>query len=108
MSGILGFLLYDVVQVRITAWLLPWQDPSGSSYQIVQALIAFASGGIFGSGPGLGSPGFVPAAHTDFIFTAIGEEFGFIGIILLIILYMILLSRGLKTSTLQQEPLHEC
>ncbi len=103
-SGVLGFLLYDVVQVRITAWLLPWQDPSGSSYQIVQALIAFASGGIFGSGPGLGSPGFVPAAHTDFIYTAIGEEFGLIGIILLITLYMVLLSRGLKTSTSQQEP----
>lgn len=103
-AGAAGYLLYDVVRIRIEAWLFPWQDPSGASYQIVQALIAFASGGISGTGAGLGSPGFVPAAHTDFIYTAVGEEFGFLGTILLITVYLVFLSRGLKISALQKDP----
>jgi len=103
-AGALGALLYDVVQIRINAWLVPWQDPLNNSYQIVQALISFAAGGLFGTGPGLGSPGFVPAAHTDFIYTAVGEEFGFLGTFILIILYLVLISRGLRIAMQQREP----
>ena len=103
-AGLLGTLLYDVVQIRIAAWLTPWQDPQNNSYQIVQALVAFASGGLFGTGPGIGSPGFVPAAHTDYIYTAIGEEFGFLGTFILVSLYLVLISRGLKIALSHREP----
>ncbi|MBN1266850.1 MAG: FtsW/RodA/SpoVE family cell cycle protein [Anaerolineales bacterium] len=104
LAALLGTMLYDVVQVRMSAWLTPWLDPYNNSYQIVQALIAFASGGIFGTGPGLGSPGFVPAAHTDYIYTTIGEEFGFLGTFILISLYLVLISRGLKIALSHREP----
>lgn len=103
-GGALGSLLFDVVQLRIEAWLNPWLDPSGSSYQIVQSLIAVASGGIFGSGPGLGSPGFVPAIHTDFIFAALSEEFGLLGGLAVIACFALLLTRGLRISLRNQDP----
>ena len=67
------------MRVRVDAWLNPWLDPSGRSYQIVQSLLAVANGGIFGRGPGMGSPGVVPLAHSDLIFAAIVEETGLLG-----------------------------
>jgi cell division protein FtsW (lipid II flippase) len=95
-GGVLSYFLFDVVQVRVQGWLNPWLDPSGASYQIVQSLISIASGGIVGRGPGLGSPGFVPASHTDFIFTAITEEFGLVGAVAVLALFAVFVSRGLK------------
>ncbi len=80
-AGVLGYQLFDVIRVRVDAWINPWLDPSGRSYQIVQSVIAIASGGVFGRGPGLGSPGIIPVAQSDFIFSAIAEETGFVGII---------------------------
>ncbi|MFN2275610.1 MAG: FtsW/RodA/SpoVE family cell cycle protein [Anaerolineales bacterium] len=103
-GGLLGSLLFSVVRLRIDAWLNPWLDPSGRSYQIVQSLIAVASGGVFGKGPGLGSPGFVPAIHTDFIFTALVEEFGLLGGIAIIACFAFLLTRGLRISLRNQDP----
>src|SRR6185503_12832299 len=58
--GVAGYYFVGIVHARVVSWLNPWDDPSGSSYQIVQSLIAIANGGIFGRGPGLGSPGFIP------------------------------------------------
>ncbi len=81
-----GYFLFDVVRVRFDAWLNPWLDPSGRSYQIVQSLLAAANGGLVGRGPGLGNPGLVPVAHSDFIFAAIFEETGLVGAIGLILL----------------------
>ena len=80
-SGIAGYAMFDVVQLRVEAWLNPWLDPSGRSYQIVQSLLAVANGGLIGRGPGLGNPGLVPISHSDFIFSAISEEFGLVGAI---------------------------
>ncbi|HEX9019226.1 MAG TPA: FtsW/RodA/SpoVE family cell cycle protein, partial [Anaerolineaceae bacterium] len=71
-AGVAGYLLFDVVRIRIDAWLDPWLDPAGRSYQIIQSIIAVASGEFLGRGPGMGSPGIVPVAHSDFIFSAIG------------------------------------
>lgn len=99
-----GYLSFDVVRIRLVAWLDPWSDPIGGSYQLVQSLIAVASGGIFGRGPGLGTPGFVPATHTDFIFTAIMEEWGLLGGLATIALFAILISRGLKIALRLREP----
>ncbi len=95
-AGIAGYLLYDLIQIRVDAWFNPWLDPSGRSYQIVQALIAVSSGGLIGRGPGMGSPGLVPIAHSDFIFSTISEETGLAGTIALFLILAIFTLRGLK------------
>ena len=97
-AAYIGYRLIAVVRARIDSWINPWVDSSGHSYQIIQALIAFAAGGIFGRGPGLGSPGLVPVAHSDFIFAAIGEETGMLGVFAMIVLYVLIISRGLKIA----------
>jgi cell division protein FtsW (lipid II flippase) len=93
-AGGLGYALYDVVRLRVDAWLNPWLDPAGRSYQIVQSLIAVANGGVSGRGPGMGSPGLVPLAHSDMIFAALAEENGLWGAAALLLLYALLAIRG--------------
>ena len=97
-SGIAGYAMFDVVQLRIEAWLNPWLDPSGRSYQIVQSLLAVANGGLIGRGPGLGNPSLVPVSHSDFIFAAISEEFGLIGALAILVILGLLLGRGLRAA----------
>jgi cell division protein FtsW (lipid II flippase) len=104
LAGILGYILFDLVRLRVEAWQNPWADPSGRSYQIVQSLIAVANGGIIGRGPGLGNPNLVPVPHSDFIFTAISEESGLIGAITLLALVGILALRGLRAAILAPDP----
>lgn len=87
------YFLYPHVHNRIAIWLNPWIDPNGTAYQIVQSLFALGSGGLLGSGLTYGFPTLIPEVHTDFIFAAIGEEFGFIGSSAVIIAYMILIYR---------------
>lgn len=94
LAGISGYFLFDVIRLRVEAWLNPWNDPSGRSYQIVQSLIAIANGGVFGRGPGLGYPNLVPIATSDFIFTAIAEETGLTGSLALLGLLAWLTMRG--------------
>lgn len=88
----------DIVKVRVDTWLNPWQNTSGPSYQIIQSLIAIASGGFFGTGPGLGSPGLVPVAVSDFVFSAIAEELGLLGTSVVILIFLILSIQSLKIS----------
>lgn len=68
--------LFDHVMVRVNVWKDPWADISGSGYQITQSLFAIGSGGYFGTGLTKGSPGVIPVSESDFIFSAIAEEFG--------------------------------
>lgn len=68
--------LFDHVMVRVNVWRNPWEDISGSGYQITQSLFAIGSGGYFGSGLTKGSPDVIPVSESDFIFSAISEEFG--------------------------------
>lgn len=96
--GLLGYLVFDVIRLRVDAWLNPWLDPAGRSYQIVQSLLAVANGGVFGRGPGLGSPSLVPVAHSDFIFAAIAEENGLVGVIGFLLLLGFLAQRGLRIA----------
>jgi len=103
-GGVVGYYLFDVVRLRIDAWVNPWLDPTGRSYQIVQSLISIASGGVIGSGPGLGSPGFIPAAHTDFIFSSIVEEYGLLGGIALVACFALLLTCGLRIAVKHRDP----
>lgn len=98
LSGIIGYRLFDVVRLRVDAWLNPWADPSGRSYQIVQSLLAAANGGLFGRGPGMGNPGLVPIPHSDFIFVAITEETGLLGALALIGMLIILVERGILVT----------
>ena len=97
-AGASSYFLFDVVRLRIDAWLNPWLDPSNRSYQIVQSLISLANGGVGGRGPGMGSPTLVPVSHSDFIFTAIVEEGGLLGGIGLIGLLMLLTASGIRIA----------
>ena len=102
--SIAGYFAFDVVRQRMDAWISPWQESAGRGYQIVQSLIGTASGGIFGRGPGLGSPGLVPVSQSDFIFTAIAEEMGLFGTIALILLIALLVLRGLRAAFRAPDP----
>lgn len=95
-----SYLLFGHVQTRVAIWLHPWSDPMGSAYQIVQSLFAFGYGGIFGTGYSMGFPRLIPEVHTDFVFAAIGEEFGLIGVTFILIAYLLLFVRGMKIALL--------
>lgn len=85
---------------RIVAFLNPWQHKSDAGYQLVQSLIALGSGRVIGVGLGCGEQKlyYLPAAHTDFIFSIIGEELGFIGTLSIVILYVLFAYFGLKLA----------
>ena len=104
--GLLGFAagcalmyrLFGHVRIRVDIWLHPFDDPLGSGYQLVQSLFGLGTGGIFGTGLGAGRPDMVPYASTDFITAALGEELGLVGLSAILLLYMILTTRGLRTG----------
>lgn len=81
--------------------------PPLSSYQIVQGLVAFGSGGVFGQGFGLGHPTFVPASTTDYIAASFAEEFGFAGLLALIALFMLLVYRGMRIAARARAPFNQ-
>lgn len=85
-------------RARILSFLNPWADPKGSGFQIIQSQIALGSGGIFGVGLGHSKQKlfYLPAAHTDFIFSIIGEELGIIGTVGVIILFIIFIQQSIK------------
>lgn len=93
--------LKDYQKMRIMVFLDPNVDPLGSGYHIIQSKIAIGSGGLFGKGLFAGTQSqlnFLPENHTDFIFAVIGEEFGFVGAVILLLLYLILLLRGIQIA----------
>lgn len=106
LSLILGSLplLYVLIfsvpyrRARVLAFINPWLDPRGSGFQIIQSQIALGSGGIFGVGLGHSNQKlfYLPAAHTDFIFSIIGEELGLLGTIGVIVLFIIFIQQGIK------------
>ena len=93
--------MYDYQKSRILSFFSPNQDVLGSGYHLAQSKIALGSGGMFGKGYNNGTQSkldFLPENHTDFIFSAFGEEFGFIGVSILIILYVLVVFRGISIS----------
>ena len=90
-----AYQLFDVVRLRVDIWLNPWPEADGRAYQIVQSLMAFGAGGIIGVGVGLGSPAYIPVAHSDFVFAAIAEEWGLLGVIAILCCFAALAWRGL-------------
>lgn len=93
-----AYYLFDHVRTRVAIWQNPWSDPQKTGYQIVQALVAIGSGGMFGQGLGLGTPRMIPYYHTDFIFAAICEEFGILFGVGLLVLYCFVFMRGIKIA----------
>ncbi|MDI6605754.1 MAG: FtsW/RodA/SpoVE family cell cycle protein, partial [Candidatus Omnitrophota bacterium] len=97
---VLYFLIFSVPyrRMRILAFLNPWLDPRGSGFQIIQSQIALGSGGVFGVGLGHSKQKlfYLPAAHTDFILSIIGEELGLLGTLGIIILFIIFVRQGLN------------
>lgn len=90
------------IKRRVAIWINPWVDYQNSGYQLVQSLIAIASGGVFGMGLGLGNPTVVPIYHTDFIFAVICEQFGLIFAALVLCLYgLIVIRAGFIAQTAQ-------
>ena len=85
---------------RIFAFLDPWADPSGKGYQSIQSLLALGPGGLFGLGFGQSRQKFLylPENHTDFIFAMIGEEFGFVGASLVVMLFFLVIWRGFRIA----------
>lgn len=85
---------------RILAFLDPWSDPRDSGFQIIQSLIAFGNGGLRGLGLGEGRQKlfYLPEPHTDFIFSVIGEELGFVGTTVVVVLFAVLVWRGFVIS----------
>ncbi len=83
---------------RVMSFIRPWEDPTGTSFQIIQSFLSFGSGGLFGLGLGEGRQKlfFLPAPHTYFIFSIIGEELGLFGAMIVLLLFFILTLRGVQ------------
>jgi cell division protein FtsW (lipid II flippase) len=99
-----GYAVNEMIRVRTATWWNPWLDPSNTSFQVVQSLIAVASGGLIGRGPGLGAPALVPVAYSDFIFSALSEEYGVLGSVGCLILLAVLVGRGLRIAIRAADP----
>ena len=102
-GSLAAYFIFGHVRTRVQMWWDPFADPDGAGYQIVQSMFSFATGGIFGTGLGNGQPDTVPAASTDFIIAAFGEELGLVGFASILLLYTIVIVRGLRTAIAMRE-----
>ncbi len=100
----LGYLLFGHVRVRFDVWLDPFSDATGRGYQNVQALFGMADGGVLGSGIAEGHPDLVPYANSDFIAATVGELLGATGFMAMVMLYALIVARGLSASLASREP----
>ncbi len=100
MAGYFLILTSPYRKERLLAFLNPWEDPRGSGFQIIQSFIAFQRGGWTGQGLGDGHQKllFLPEAHTDFIYSVVAEEFGFVGAVLVIALFAVIVVQGFRLS----------
>ena len=102
-AGVVAYQLFSVVALRVDIWLNPWVEADGRAYQIVQSLLAFSAGGVFGAGIGQGSPTYIPVVHSDFIFSALAEEYGLLGVVTLMSCLLVFVVRGLQLAVHHQE-----
>ena len=89
---------FDHVQRRVTAWINPLSDFEDAGFQVAQGMFGLGTGSLSGSGPGLGRPDLIPNAITDFIFAAVGEEFGFAGTVAVLAAYALMVAAGFGIS----------
>lgn len=97
-AGTVGALVLPHIQTRIAIWKNPWSDATVKGWQIIQSLLAIHAGGFLGVGLGRGSPESVPESYSDAIFSVICEELGIFGGIAVVLLFFILVYRGLKVA----------
>jgi cell division protein FtsW (lipid II flippase) len=97
-GALVAYRIFTHVQTRVDTWLDPFAYRDEGGYQMVQSLFGLGTGGLFGAGLGGGRPDQVPVAKSDFIAAAVGEELGLFGLVAVIVLYLILVERGLRTS----------
>lgn len=103
--GMWFFVMHDYQKQRVLTFLNPESDPLGSGWNIIQSKAAIGSGGVLGKGWLLGTQShldFLPESHTDFIIAVLAEEFGLVGVCLLLLLYLLLLARGLVITVQAQ------
>jgi cell division protein FtsW (lipid II flippase) len=98
LSSLAAYRLFGHVQRRVDTWLDPFAHVSDSGYQIVQGFFGMGTGGLLGTGLGQGAPNTVPYAKTDFVLAAVGEELGLAGVMVVLVLFGLVVARGLKTS----------
>ena len=104
---VFAYSAFDHVQSRVGIWIDPWPKAADQAYQIVQAAYAFGSGGFAGTGPGLGSPGTIPAVATDFIFAAVGEELGLLGTSAVIVAFVLMVAAGIRVALQADQPFEQ-
>lgn len=97
-AGVFAYYAFDVVALRVDAWLNPWPEADNRAFQIVQSLYAIAAGGVFGQGIGQGFPDYIPVVHSDFAFAAVAEEWGMIGSLGLVAIFALLTYRGIYVA----------
>src|SRR5687768_10963780 len=97
-GALIAYQVFGHVRARVDTWLDPFAYQDGAGYQLVQSLFGLGTGGLFGAGLGGGRPDQVPVAKSDFIASAVGEELGLFGLVAVIIVYLVLVERGLRTS----------
>jgi cell division protein FtsW (lipid II flippase) len=93
-----SYLILGYVRARVEVWLDPFAHSNTTGYQSVQALFGLGNGGIFGSGLGRGRPQLIPIAKSDFITGALGEELGLFGLVAIVVVYLLLVERGLRAA----------
>ncbi len=119
-TGRIGYLVYGLLgaagfgylilslffhgQRRIQAWLSPFDDPTGGGWQVLQGLSGMYSGGLWGEGFGRGNPEYTPIAESDFIYSVIGEELGFVGCALVLLFFLLFFERCLRIASLSASP----
>lgn len=106
LASFFAYYAFDVVALRVDAWLNPWPDADNRAFQIVQSLYAVAAGGVLGQGVGQGFPTYIPVVHSDFAFAAIAEEWGLVGSLSVVACYMVLAQRGLRLALHASRPFH--
>ncbi|GAA4805447.1 FtsW/RodA/SpoVE family cell cycle protein [Actinomycetospora chlora] len=103
-SSVVAYHLFAHVQVRVHVWSDPFADFADTGYQLSQGLFGLATGGLGGSGLGAGRPDLVPLADTDFIVAGLGEELGLLGLGAVLVVYLLLISRGLRAALAARDP----
>jgi len=99
-----AYTSFTHVQTRVRVWTDPWSRASDEGFQLVQAAYAMGSGGWAGAGPGLGAPGRIPAAATDFIFVAVAEELGLFGATAVLVAFALMVGAGLRIAVRSDQP----
>lgn len=101
----IGYQRFDHVRLRVLIWRDVFNERyiQDEGYQLAQSMFAFATGGLFGTGLGQGRPDIIPEAHTDFIFSVIGEELGLLGTAAIVLSFLLLVARGLRIALMARD-----